>query len=238
MVEHGAQGIFAVGRGEGQFHGLRDGAAQGALVVGILGKDILAGTGAHGRGGSDGGTEGLHDGTAVGLLVVAHFHHVYGAVQAELLGGIAEGAAPLAGAGFGGDVGDAFFLGIVGLCQGRIELVAAGGAHALILEIDVGGGAQGFFQLVGTHQRGATVGRILLAYRLRDGNPLIGLVQFLTGALFHKHRVEVFGLQGLLGGGVQERKRLVGHHRLDVEVMGGDFALGEDVLFLSHNACY
>ena len=45
MVEHRTQRVFAVGRGGGQFHGLADGCAERAGVVGIDGDDVLARTG-------------------------------------------------------------------------------------------------------------------------------------------------------------------------------------------------
>ena len=234
VVEHGAQGVLAVRGGDGQLDRLGDGAAQGALVIGIHGEDILAGTGGHGRGRRDGGTESLHDAPAVGLLVVAHLHHIYGAVQAELLGRIAEGTAPLAGTGLGGDVGDSLLLGVIGLGQGGIQLVAAGGRNGLVLEIDVGRGAEGLLQFIGTHERGAAVGRVLLADGLRDGNPLVRLVELLAGALLHEDGIQVLGFQGLLGGRVQERQGLVGHDRLDVEEMGRNLGLRKQILFLSH----
>ena len=235
VVQHGTQGVLAVGGVHGQLNGFGDGAAQGTLVVGVAGDDVLAGTGAHGRGGRNGGTEGLHDGTAERLLLVADLYHIYGAVNAELLGGIAERTAPLAGTGFGGKVGDSLLLGVVGLGNGGVQLVAAGGRYTFVLEIDVRRGSQSGLQFIGPHQRGAAVGGILLADRLRDGNPFVGLVEFLIGTGLTEDGIEIFGLQRLLGGGVQERQRLVGHDGLDVEIMGRNLGLRKQVLFLFHD---
>ena len=236
VVEHGAQGILAVRGAHGQFDGLGDGAAQGALVVGVAGDDVLTGTGTHGRGRRDGGAEGLHDGAAERLLLIAHLDHIDSAVYAEFLGGIAEGTAPLAGTGFSGEVGNALLLGIIGLGDGAVELMAAGGAHGFVLEVDVSGGAQGGFQFIGSHQRGAAVGGVLLAYFFGDGDPFVGLVQFLVGAGLAEDGIQVFGFEGLPGGRVQERQRLVGHDGLDVKVVGRDLTVREDVLFLFHTA--
>ena len=237
MVQHGAQGVLAVRGGDGQFDGLGDRTAQRTLVVRIPGDDVLAGAGGHGRGRGDGRAEGLHDGTAVRLLLIAHLDHIDGAVDAELLGRVGERAAPLAGAGLGGEVRDALLLGVVGLGDGGVQLVAAGRGHGLVLEVDVGRGAEGLLQLIGAHERGAAVGGVLLADGLGDGDPFVRLVEFLVGAGLAEDRIQVFGLQGLLGGRVQERQRLVGHDRLDVEEVGRDLALREHVLFLFHGVC-
>ena len=54
-----------------------------------------------------------------------------------------EGGAPLAGAGLGGQLGDAFLLVVPGLGDGGVGLVRARRAHALVLEVDLGGSAEG-----------------------------------------------------------------------------------------------
>ena len=234
MVQHGAEGVLAVRGRDGEFDGLGNGTAQGAPVVGVPGNDVLSGAGGHGRGRGDGSPEGLHDRAAVGLLLIADLDHVDGAVDAELLGGVGQRTAPLAGAGLGGQVRDALLLGIVGLGDGGVELVAAGRRDTLILEIDMRRGSEGLFELIGTHERGATIGGILLADGFRDGDPFVGLVQFLIGAGLAEDGVEVFGFERLLGAGMQERHGLVGHDRLDVEEMGRNLGLREQEFFLSH----
>ena len=236
MVQHGAEGVFAVRGAHRQLDGLGNGAAERALVVGVDGQDVLSGPGGHGRGRGDRRPEGLHDAAAVGLLVEADLDHVDGALDAEFLRGVGKGPAPLASAGLRGDVGDALLLGIPGLCEGGVELVGTGGGNALVLEIDVGGGAERFFQFIGTHERGATVGGILLADGLRDRDPFVGHVEFLVGAGLAEDRVQVFRLHRLAGRGVEDRQGLVGHDGLHVEEMSGDLALGEHEFFLFHFA--
>ena len=80
-------------------------------------------------------SEGLHDAAAIRLLVVADLHLVDGSFQAKYLGGIRESGSPLTGSGFGGDVGYAFFLAIIGLCNGRVQFVRTDGTDTFVFEI-------------------------------------------------------------------------------------------------------
>ena len=98
------------------------------------------------------------------------------------------------------------------------------------------GCSKGFLKFVSAHKRGAAVRCVLLAYGLRDGDPLVRLVQLLVCAGLAEDWVEVFGFQRLLGAGMQEGQRLVGHDGLDVKEMGGDFALREHEFFLFHGS--
>ena len=118
VAQDGAEGVFAVGGGAGQFDGFGDGGAQRALVVGVGGEDVFAGAGGHGGRGGDLCSVGLHDAAAVGLLFVADFHLIDGGFEAEQAGGVGQCGSPLSGSGFGGDVGHAFLFAVVGLCQG------------------------------------------------------------------------------------------------------------------------
>ena len=238
VIEHGTKGVFTVRGGDCQFDGLGDGTAKGAAVIGVGREDVLSGTGTHRRGRRYGGAKSLHNGAAERLLLIAYLYHIHGAVYAELHGGIAERTAPLASSGFSGEVGDALFLGIVCLGDGRVEFVASGRAHALVLEVDVCRGAQGCFQLICSYQRGTAVCGILLTYGFRDGDPLVCLVQFLVGAGLAEDGIEVLGLQRLLCCRVKERQRLVGHDCLDVEIVRRNLRFRKHVLFLSHNYYY
>ncbi len=203
-------------------------------MIRVPGNDILAGTRGHGRRRSDRCAESLHDRTPVGLLLITYLYHIDRTVNAELLRRIAERTAPLTGTGFRRQIGNSLFLRIIGLCDSGIQFMAAGGRNRFILEIDMGRSPKGLFQFVGSHERSAPVGSILLADRFGDRNPFVRLVEFLVGTGLTEDGIEVFRFKGLMGCRIQERKRLVGHNRLDVEEMGRDFALRKQVLFLSH----
>ena len=59
-----------------------------------------------------------------------------------------EGAAPLAGAGFGGELLDAELLVVPCLGDGGVRLVAPGRGHAFVLIINARRRAQGFFEMI------------------------------------------------------------------------------------------
>ena len=82
----------------------------------------------------------------VRFLLIAHLDHVDLAFHAEEVAGQGERAAPLAGAGLGGDALDALLLVVVGLGDGRVGLVAAGRADALVLVVDLGRGVRAFLE--------------------------------------------------------------------------------------------
>ena len=92
---------------------------------GIAGQDGASGVGLGAGAGHDPAAPGLHHDAAIGLLLVADGDHKDLALQAEELGGKAQGAAPLTGPGLGGKALQAFLLGIVGLGHGGVGLVAA-----------------------------------------------------------------------------------------------------------------
>ena len=140
----------------------------------------------------------------------------------------------MSGSGFGGDVGDALLLGIVGLCQGRVQLVGSGRRDTLILEIDVCRCAERGLKVISPYQRRASVAGVLFTDRFRDRNPLVCRVELLVGARLAEDRVEILGFQGLVGGRVEDRHWLVGHDCLHVEPCCRDVALWEQELFLSH----
>ena len=99
--------------------------------------------GLRGRG-SDGGAVGPHDLAAEGLLLVAeHLTMIDLAVQTQVCAGHGQGRAPLAGAGLGGNALEALLLGVIGLGDGAVQLVGAGGIVALKLVVDLRRGAQG-----------------------------------------------------------------------------------------------
>ena len=125
----------------------------------------------------------------------------------------------MTGTGLRGDVGDSLLLGVICLGKGGIQLVASGGRYALILEIDMGRGAKGLLKFVSPHERSTAVSGILLTHFFGDRDPLVGLVEFLVGALLTEDRIKVLRAQRLTCSGMKERQGLVGHDCLDVEKM-------------------
>ena len=106
LIEDGAQHIpLGAAAGHRGLHRLRDGAAQGAGGVRGLLQDLPAHRRGPGGGGGDTAVKDLHDRLAEGLLLVGTLDHVDVAAQAEVAAGLAEGRAPLAGAGLRGNTG-------------------------------------------------------------------------------------------------------------------------------------
>ena len=77
-------------------------------------------------------------------------------MQAELLAGIGQRRAPLAGAGAGDEVLHAGLLVVIGLRDRAVELVAAGDVGALVLVVDPRGGPEPFLEPLA---RRSSVGR-------------------------------------------------------------------------------
>ena len=141
LVQHAAQHIAGVGGGGRALHGLADGAAQRAGGVRELRQDLLPHLGGQGGGRRHLGAVGPHDLPAEGLLLIGALHHEHMAVQPQIGAGHAQRRAPLAGAGLGGHAGKALLLGVIGLGDGGVQLVAAGGVVALEFVVDMCRGA-------------------------------------------------------------------------------------------------
>ena len=242
LVEHAAQHIAVARGGGGNFHRLADGAAQAARGVRVLGQDLAAYIGGHAGAGSDGSTIGAHHLAAERLLLVAHLDHVDLAIQPEVAAGHGERRAPLAGTRLSGHAFQALLLGVVGLRNGAVQLVAAAGVIALKLIVDLGRGAQGFFQPVGTAQGARTIHPVVFADLIRDGDIGGGVVQLLLHQLIAENAVQLFGGHGLQGAGIEQGSGLVFHVRPHIVPCGGQLGffqviLVRDVRFGLHKAC-
>ena len=202
-------------------------------MVGILGQDILTGTGGHRGAGGHQSAESLHDAAAIGLLLIADLYLIDGGLDAEQLGSIAQGCTPLAGTRLSGDVGDAFFLEEVHLREGGIDLVRAQRIHALVLEVDVSGRAQRFLQSVGTDKRRTAVIGVELAHLFRNFNPSVGCVELLLGSTTGEDVTEVINRYGLTVR-CQHGHRLVRHLGLNVVPFFGNLRFLKDESFLFH----
>ncbi len=166
--------------------------------------------------------ERLHEDPAVRLLVVRGPHHVDVALESEEAARHRHGRAPLAGARLGGDPADARLLVVVGLRHGGVRLVGPGGAHALVLEVDVGGGLQRLLQPGGAEQRRGPPQAVDVEHGPGDVDPRVG-GDLLQDQRLGEQRRQVGRSDGLLRLRAQGRQR--GHARLhhvrhDVEPRG------------------
>ena len=105
--------------------------------------------------------------------------------------------------------------------------MAAGGVVALELIVDVGGGVQLLLQTVGANQRGRTVHLVEIPYLLGDGDIRGGIVQFLLHQLAAEHMAQLLRRHRLEGGGMQQRRGLVGHIRTHVVPVPRQLVLSE-----------
>ena len=99
VIQHAAERVLGVGVFGGHFDGLRDGDAERAVRVGMLGENGAAAVGGVAGAGDDRSAEGFNQGAAIGLLVVADAHHVDLALETEERAGHGQRGTPLAGAG-------------------------------------------------------------------------------------------------------------------------------------------
>ena len=209
----------------------------------MLRQDGLADVGLHGGRGGDGGAVGPHDLPAEGLLLVADLHHVDLAVQPQVGAGHGEGGAPLAGAGLGGDALEALLLGVVGLGDGAVQLVGAGGVVALKLVVDFGRGLELLFQAVGPDQGRGAVHLVEVPDLLGNGDIGGVVVQLLLDEFITEYGTQVVEAHGGSGAGIQQGRGLGLHIGPDVVpgfrhlVFGEIDFVGDVVLFSCHDNC-
>ena len=231
MAQDRTQRIFAVRGAHRQLDRLGDGGTQRTLVVRMLGQYLAPRFGGHRRRGGHLCAERLHDRTAVGFLLIADLNHVDGQFEPERLRCVRERRPPLARAGLGGYVGHTFLFAVISLRDGRVQLVRPDRTHTLVFKIDVRRSAERLFEAVSAYQRRRTVILILFAYRLRDVDPCVCLVQLLIGQRLREDRIKVRGFQRLACGGIQRRHRFIDHVGLYVVPLGRDFALRQEESF-------
>ena len=123
----------------------------------MLGQNPSAHFGFHGRGRRHRCAVGAHDLAAKGLLLIAALDHIHLAVQTEVAAGHGKRGAPLSGTGFGSHTLQALLLGIVGLGDGGIELVAAAGVVAFEFVVDFRRSPELFLQAVRPDQGSGAV---------------------------------------------------------------------------------
>ena len=206
VVEHAAEAVFGVVVGGGHLHRLGDGDAEAAGAVPVLGEDGAAGLGLVRRAGNAGGAVGLHERPPIGLLLVGDPDHVDLDLEAEQGAGEGEGRPPLPGAGLGRELGDAFLLVEEGLGHGRVGLVAAGRAHALVLVVDPGRGIERPLQPPRPVQRARPPLPVDFAHRPGDLDLALG-ADLLQDERHRKQRRQIVRSHRLAGARMQHRRR-------------------------------
>ena len=238
VVQHAPERVLGVLAGGGVLHRLADGDAEAAGAVRMLRQHpascvgLLAGARDAGR------AVGLHHRLAVRLLVEAHPHHVHLDLQPEERARVGERRAPLPGSGLGGEARDSLLLVVERLRDRGVGLVAAGGAHALVLVVDARRRPERALEPAGTVQRGRAPRAVGLAHRRRDLDLALG-GHLLADERHRKERREVVGADRLLRPGVQDRRRRTRQIGLDVVPGGGNGVLVEEILRgLGHGAAF
>ena len=203
----------------------------------MLGEDLLADLGGHGRRGRHGSAVDPHDLAAEGLLLIGYLDHVDLAVQLEVCAGHREGGAPLASACLGRHAFEALLFGVVCLGDGGVQLVAAAGVVAFKLVVDLCRGTQLLLEAVGPDQGRGPV-HLVEVEDLPGDRVLAGVVvQFLLHQVFAEDAGKLLGGHGLVRAGVEQGGGLVLHvgpqvvpvsgHLVFVQVdLVGDFVLG------------
>jgi hypothetical protein len=196
--------VLGVGHGHGD--SLRDGDAQAAGVIGVLGQQPAAKLGQLGWAGVHRGAPDLHHRLAVWLGPVGGRHLPHLALHAVLGGGEGQRRAPLAGAGFGGQLGDPFSVVIEGLWHRGVGLVRARRADALVLVEDLGRGVEQRLQAVGPEQRAGAPQLVDVEHAAGDVDVAIG-GHLLLDERHREQRRQVVGTCGLVRARVQRRWR-------------------------------
>ena len=239
LVQHASQHIAVALPCGLCLHGLGDGAAQAACGARVLCQDLSAHLRGVAGGGGDGGSVSSHNLSAEGFLLIGDFYHVDQAVQAQVGAGHGQGGAPLSRAGFCGDAFQSLLLGIVGLGDGGVELMASAGVVSLKFIVDLRRGLKLLLQAVGPHQGGRPVHFIEIADILRNGDISGGVVQFLRRQLVTEDCLEFFGCHGLQSLGVEQGGRFIFHVCTEIVPRSGNLIFAQidlvgDFCFVAH----
>jgi len=156
-----------------------------------------------------GGAPGLHHGAPVRFLVVGGADHPDLAVDGELRAGEGQRAAPLAGAGLGGEPLGAFGRVVERLRDRGVRLVRTGRGDPFVLVVDACGGVDGLLQPARAVQRGGPPEPVHVEDLVRNVD--IGVRgHFLPDELHREQRREVFRAHRLQRPRVQRRGRRSG----------------------------
>ena len=214
MVEDAAQAVLGVVAPRRHLHRLADGNAEASGAV-RGSRPGCAGPPRSRRGaGHAARAVRFHQGAAVGFLLEAHLDHVDVDLEPEQGAGETQCRAPLAGAGLGGQLGDALGLVVVSLGDGGVGLVAAGRAGALVLVVDAGRCIEDALQPPRPVQGRRAPHAVDVAHLLGDFDGALG-AHLLADQGHREKRRQVLGTDGLAGAGIE-------HRRQGLRQVGGD----------------
>ncbi|OPZ67260.1 MAG: hypothetical protein BWY83_02657 [bacterium ADurb.Bin478] len=217
MIEHTAQGIagLAAAVADRLFDRLADGHAQAARGIGKITEEFSAGVGFRAGAGDAFGAPGLHHQTAKRLLFKADAHHVDLAFHVEQAARQRQSAAPLAGAGFGGDFFNAERLVEIGLGNGGVGFMAAGRIDAFIFIVNPCRRAQRLLQRAGAVQRRRPIHGVQFEHLFRNVDPAVG-ADLLLDEVHRKHRRQFFRCKRFA---VRTQRRQHGFGKVGVEIV-------------------
>ena len=227
LIEHAAEHVAIAGVGNRDLNGLGDRASQGARRTGELLENFPADICCVRGGRGYLCAIGAHDLAAEGLLFIGAFDHEHLQVQTQIGTCHAQCRAPLTGAGLGGDALESLLLGVIGLCNGGIQLMAAAGVVALKFVVDLCRCAELFLETVGAHERRGTIHLIEITDFLRDRDVGGVVVELLRHQLLAEDGAELFGGHRLTGAGIEQGSGFDFHVRPDVVPCFGDFVFRE-----------
>ena len=172
---------------------------------------------------------GLHHRSPVRLLVIARADHPDLAFEPEQPARERERRSPLPGAGLGRQLLDPGRRVLIRLGDGGVGLVRPGGRDALVLVVDVGGRIERALESMGAIQRRRAPQLVGVANRLRNLD--LGLGRDLLQDQAHREdRRQIVGAGGLLGAGVQRRRRVPGEVGHQVDPVRRDVPLAQQEL--------
>ena len=203
---------------------LADGDAEAARAVGIVLQQLLAVIGVTARAGMNGRAPRVHQQPTIRLLVVADLYHVHAAFHPEQLARHRQRRTPLPRPRLRGKPFRARDLVVIRLRHRRVRFVAPTGIVALVLEIDVGGCLQHFFQSHRAEQRRRPPQRVNLTDGFRNLDVALAR-HLLLNKVLGENRRHVRQPDGLFRARVQWRRQWFGNIGQDVVPMRRDVRL-------------
>ena len=181
---------------------------------------LVAGAGMHRR------APGVHEHAAIRLLLVAHLDHVNIALQAKQLASQRQGRTPLARAGLGGEAFGAGDLVVIGLGDGGVGLVAAGGTGAFVFVVNVRRRLERLLEAHRAQQRRGPPQRVNFADLVGDRDPAVG-AHFLLDEVFRENRQQGLRRYRLFGARMQRRRQRLGKVRQKIIPLFGNVLLAQ-----------
>ena len=160
MVQNRTESVACIRLFYSEFHGFGDGHSEATCRIRETLLHEASYFGCSRRRRNNRSAIGMHNRLAVRFLLVAGVDHEDRQVESEVFASDGQSRTPLTGASLGGHVLDTLFLIVIGLRNSRVQFVRTHRADTFILEVNLRGCIQGFFQTAGAYQRCRTVNTI------------------------------------------------------------------------------